>query len=145
MPLLNFANRRSATAGNAGSIGNLAFRIGNAIFGQGVFLTGTTQPIAVEAENITWSAFETITVSSTAVALTEARAVGHTHALITVETAAVRFRIDNIAPTASVGHTLDVGDVLKLENNQVLDQIQFIRRDGADATIQVSYGLRRYE
>ncbi len=48
MPLLNFGNRRSAQAGNAGEIGKLDYRIGNPTVGQGVFLTGTTQNIPVE-------------------------------------------------------------------------------------------------
>lgn len=48
MPLLNLGNRRSAQAGNAGEIGKLDYRIGNAHVGQGVFLTGTTAPIPVE-------------------------------------------------------------------------------------------------
>ena len=48
MPLLRLLNRRSAQAGNEGAIGKLDYRIGNPVVGQGVFLTGTTDPIPVE-------------------------------------------------------------------------------------------------
>ena len=45
--LLTHGNRRSQQAGNAGVVGKLDYRIGNATDGQGVYLTGTEQPIAV--------------------------------------------------------------------------------------------------
>ena len=124
------------------TIGRLAERIGNAEYGQGVFLTGSEQIIPVETGDIQWDSFEPVTVSTTAVGLTESFAVGNTHAFITVAGAAVRYRADNAAPTATVGHELLVGDVLKLSNARAIDQVQFISRDGGSATLSVSYGRR---
>ncbi len=85
--------------------------------------------------------FETLTISSSAVSITAGIIdQHHDDALITVETAAVRFRIDGTAPTATVGHILEPGDVLELRGVGELGKFQAIRRDGADATLQVSTG-----
>lgn len=85
--------------------------------------------------------FESLTISTVAVAIT-ATIIDQHHddALITVETAAIRFRIDGTAPTASVGHVLAVGDVLTLRGMGEISKFQAIRRDGADATLRVSTG-----
>ena len=86
--------------------------------------------------------FETLTVSTTAVAIT-ATIIDqqHDNALITCEAASVRFRLDGTAPTATVGHVLDPGDILELRGCE-LGKFQAIRRDGTDATLQVSTGVR---
>jgi hypothetical protein len=86
--------------------------------------------------------FETITVSTVAKTLT-ATVIDqqHNQALVTCEGAAVRFRLDGTAPTATVGHVLEAGDVLELESGE-LGKFQAIRRDGTDATLQVSTGMR---
>ena len=83
---------------------------------------------------------QTITVSTTAIGLTGARTSGRSSALITVETAAVRFWLHGATPTSSVGMVLEVGDTLELDSNNTLGTVQFIRRDGADAKLSCSYG-----
>lgn len=68
MPLVSFANRREPQNGNSGNVGKLDYRIGNGVVGQGVFLTGTTQPIAIEygvARNTTAVAYVASMVIST--------------------------------------------------------------------------------
>ena len=87
-----------------------------------------------------FDAFESVTVSTSSVGLTAATFGDAQYALITVETAAVRFRLDGTAPTATVGHVREVGEGLELDRNTQLEDIRFIRRDGADATLRVSYG-----
>ena len=84
-------------------------------------------------------AFESITVSTTAVSLTAATVAARSAALITVESAAVRFRLDGTAPTATVGHVLLPDDGLELEGGE-LSKAQFISRDGSTATLRASYG-----
>ena len=86
--------------------------------------------------------FETLTVSTVAVAIT-ATIIDqqHDNALITCEAASVRFRLDGTAPTATVGHVLDPGDILELRGGE-LGKFQAIRRDGIDAILQVSTGVR---
>ena len=85
-----------------------------------------------------YAAFESVTVSSTAVSLPMAK-LGFDNALITVETDQVRFRLDAIAPTSSVGHLLDAGDTLILNSADQIVKIRFIRVT-SDATLRVSYG-----
>jgi len=85
-------------------------------------------------------AFESLTVAGTAVGLTAATYAENDVALITVDDAAVRFRLDGTAPTATVGHVLEPGDVLVLDSPDQLTKVRFIRRDGVSATLRVSYG-----
>ena len=123
----------------------LDFMVGNRSHGQLVQIARATEAIPVHDEDIYYDAFESITVSTTSVALTANLRNTHTHAFITAETAPVRWRPDGAitAPTATVGHLLDVGDVLELRVIDQLEQIRFIRRDGADGILMVSYGNRR--
>lgn len=83
--------------------------------------------------------FESLAVSSAAVNLTAATYLNAWHATISVEGGAVRYRPDNTNPTASVGHALEVGDVLVLESADAIQRATFIRRDGTDATLSVTY------
>ena len=87
-----------------------------------------------------FDAFEPLTVSTVAVGFTAATRGDRTHAHVVVETAAVRYRTDGTAPTASVGTVLEPGDVLELDSTHDLVNIQFIRRDGADATLNSHFG-----
>jgi hypothetical protein len=88
-----------------------------------------------------YDAHEAITVSSTAVTPTAATVAQRNKALITVEDAAVRFRFDGTAPTSTTGHELEDGDVLILDSANQIGNVQFIRRDGTDATLRASYGV----
>ena len=94
-----------------------------------------------DAQPLNYGNFESITVSSASLPLTAAEADAFDHAVITVETDSVRFRMDGNAPTASVGHKLDPGDTLVLDGRMELDKARFIRVT-TDATIRVSYGSR---
>jgi hypothetical protein len=87
-----------------------------------------------------FQASESITVSTTSVGLTAATAAQYPFALITVENAAVRFWLDGTAPTATVGHVLEAGDKLDLNSSDQVLSARFIRRDGVDGVIRVSYG-----
>ena len=97
--------------------------------------------MADEDKNPTsYDAFETVTISSSSVALTAATYLNQRFALITVETNPVRFRLDGTAPTATVGHILNAGDILELSSREQIVSARFIRKDAADATLSVSYG-----
>lgn len=137
-PLLNFGNRRSAQGGNDGEIGKLDYRIGNPHVGQGVFLTGAERVIDAAPPQLSHQDNESLTVSTTSLPLTASIAEAYNYALITVETDAVRFWLDGSAPTASVGHLLNVGDSVLLEGRAEVDRFRVIRVT-ADATLRVSY------
>ncbi len=83
---------------------------------------------------------ESVTVSSTAKILTASKYGNRTEAFITVEVAPVRWWTGDVPPTASVGHILNVGDVIKLHSALDIINIKFIRKNGADATLRCSYG-----
>lgn len=87
-----------------------------------------------------YTAHESITVSSTAIGGTAATIANKHHAVITVETAQIRYTVDGTTPTATVGHIADDGNVIKLES---ADEVQKFRaiRTGADATLKASYGV----
>lgn len=99
-----------------------------------------------QSHEISYNAFayESITVSSTAQKFTKAtydtdedpqRA---RKALVTVETAAIRYRVDGTDPTSSEGHKLGVGDVLTILGYGNIKRFRAIRVS-SDATIKVTY------
>lgn len=98
-------------------------------------------------------AFESLTVSNSSKALTATvysipsptDAYGNTigkkiakYATISVEVDQIRYRLDGTAPTTTVGHLLNVNDVLYLASEDDIRNIRMIRVT-TDATIQVSY------
>lgn len=80
-------------------------------------------------------AYQQLTVSSTAVALTVPG--GSKFALIRVSVAAVRFRDDGTNPTGSLGVPLNPGD--SIDYDGPLSAIKFIRAGGTDATLDILY------
>lgn len=92
------------------------------------------------ARGTDYSAYEAITVSSAVASLTAATILGKESAVITVETAVVRFRLDGTDPSATEGHVLAVDDVLELDSSESLAKVRFIRRNGTSATLRCSYG-----
>lgn len=100
------------------------------------------KPLTIKDSPVEWLYDpSTQTISTGALALTNAEA-GYNHALITVETAAVRFYLSGANPTSSVGHALEIGDTLELNTLEEIRDFRVIRRDAVDATLQVSYGRR---
>lgn len=82
---------------------------------------------------------QAITVSDTAIGLTPPP--GATYAVITVEVAAIRFRIrgDTALPTPTEGHIAEVGDDLVLSSPQDIENFRAVVRDGIDAKLFVTY------
>ena len=78
--------------------------------------------------------YQQITSLSASTALTVP--TGATMALITPESQAVRWRDDGVAPTASVGMPVAVGESLNYDGD--LSRIRFIQQ-AASATLNVSY------
>ena len=105
-----------------------------------------SNPLPVEemkGEGEDYGDYQPITVSTTAIGLTPSTADGivYTTALITVETAAIRFHLtSNDVPTATTGHKLNVDDSITLDSAHQITNFRAIRRDAADATLVVSYG-----
>ncbi len=85
--------------------------------------------------------YESVTVDNTVggVGLTALTYGTNTKAMITVEGATFRFRIDGGAPTSTVGHQAQVGDVIQLTSNEDIANFKAIRDTATDATIHVTY------
>lgn len=89
-------------------------------------------------------AYEAVTVSNSAIGLTKATYdPGQEHqkairALITVETANMRYTYDGTTPTSTVGHLVGNGDVVTLNGYGNIKRFKAIRTD-SDASIKVTY------
>lgn len=86
----------------------------------------------------TYDAFESLTVGATTVSLTSALLTGKRFALITVEAAPIRYRLDGGSP--STGHEAAAGARLELLGPSQLHGFRAVRQGAADATLRVSYG-----
>ncbi len=96
------------------------------------------------------SDFETITVSTSAIGLTDVKVQGNvpiangfqkpSAAFITCALAAVRLRFD-ADPTSTSGHVLGAGEPLTLTNFWELENVKFILHGAecTDAALSVSY------
>ncbi len=87
-----------------------------------------------------FSAYESLTVDGSSTPFTAATRGTRNRAFVTVEFAQVRFRMDGTDPTATVGHILNVDDVLELDSGQQLIDVRFIRTGGTSATLRCAYG-----
>lgn len=88
-------------------------------------------------------AYEALTISTTAVALTAAKYISGDRkarvAHITVEAQALNYTYDGTTPTSSVGHNLTAGSVLTLSGYANIAAFRAIRSGGSDATLKVTY------
>ena len=89
-------------------------------------------------------AYVTLTVSTTAVGLSSASTpITHaaTGAIITLETAQIRWRADGTAPTSTTGHIMDISDILDFSEGNwrdILNRIQFIRTGSTDGALKIT-------
>jgi hypothetical protein len=90
--------------------------------------------------------FEQITVAASAVGLSAATLGGYVtdqgtpqraRFVLTVETAAVRYRTDGTPPTSSVGMLLNPGDVLTIDTPDEARALKLIRTTATSATVDV--------
>ena len=96
--------------------------------------------------NMTLTPFagEAITVASNAIGFTAATIISTEvepakKAVVTLETAQIRFRVDGTNPEATVGHLLGVGDTLILEGEDEIRLFRGIRTSATSASIHCTY------
>lgn len=89
-----------------------------------------------------WDGTDTLTVPNTVVQLKQGLRLSHNYCRITVNGASIRFWLDGTVPTSTTGQLVSVNDVIILESADELQDIQFIRANGADATLSCSFGNR---
>ena len=86
-------------------------------------------------------AYESVTVDATVggVLLTAATYLRATKAFMTLESAQIRFTKDGTAPTTSVGHLLQVGQTVYLENADEIRNFRAIRTGSSSGVLKVTY------
>lgn len=104
-----------------------------------------TEKINIIANLLNIFGFETLTIGTTVKTLTSSSYMDSNRnyakkALITVETAPMRWRCDD-DPTSTVGHLLQPGDVLTLIGSANIRNFKAIRTGATSAKISVSYSL----
>jgi hypothetical protein len=89
------------------------------------------------------TAFEQVTVDDTAagIGLTAETYGSATNALITVDTADIRYRLDGEAPTATSGHLVKSGETLTLQSAADIANFKAIRTTTTSAVLSVSYSV----
>lgn len=83
--------------------------------------------------------FEKLTVDGTATPLTAAEYAGARTAVICVEDAGIRYRLDGTAPTTAVGISLASGDIVVLQSPEEIAGFQGIATTATDAVLQIAY------
>ena len=96
-------------------------------------------PLPVEEIGKTALAYESLTVDATVGGKGFAAVGTNTSAFITCETAQVRFTVDGTAPTITVGHLLNPGDVLKLNNNTDIAAFRAIRTGATSSVLNATF------
>lgn len=89
-------------------------------------------------------AFETITVANSAIGCTAAtanpsNAPGAVRAVMTLETAQIRYRYDGTDPTSTVGHLLEIGETLVLEGADNIRRFKAIRTGSTSGALSTTY------
>lgn len=93
-------------------------------------------PVAYDFESITVS---TVSIGFTATKITPVGTNPAIYANCTLETAQVRFRSDGLAPSATVGQLVAVGNGIEVCGQQNIQTVRFIRQGAADGTLQCHY------
>jgi hypothetical protein len=100
-------------------------------------------PLTVLAQNA-YVVFEQITVAGTSIGLTASKInpAGRDQAqtaICRLETAQVRYTVDQTTPTSTVGTLLEIGDVLTLAGNDTLNFFRAIRTGGSSGQLDCTY------
>jgi hypothetical protein len=89
--------------------------------------------------------YEQVTVANSSIGLTAAtinQGNGHMQAnkaVCRLETAQIRYRLDGTAPTTTVGTPLEIGDVLTITGNDLLNNFRAIRTGGTSGVLNCHY------
>lgn len=88
--------------------------------------------------------FEQLTVTNVVTVLSEKFYKQQTFmkaqkAVITVETADMRFTTDGVDPTTSVGHLVGSGDTIELDSPDEIKKFKAVRTGSTSAVINVTY------
>ena len=105
------------------------------------FINATKDAFNVQLSGSKATEYESITVDNTVggKTCTTAKVGTSTKAFITVETAQIRFTVDGAAPTTTVGHLANEGDIIELDSAEDIAAFRAIRTGSVSATIHCTY------
>jgi hypothetical protein len=84
-----------------------------------------------------------LTVAGSAATLTVPSEVNY--AVMSVETGAMRVRVDGTAPTASIGFLVSAGQELKVFGTDQLNNLKMIRVTSDSAVLNIQYGQTSHD
>tara|TARA_R100001510_G_C7592442_1_gene161688 strand:- start:83 stop:385 length:303 start_codon:yes stop_codon:yes gene_type:complete len=84
-----------------------------------------------------------LTVANSAVGLTVPSEVNY--AIMSVETGAMRVRVDGTNPTATIGFLVSAGQELKVFGEDQLNNLKMIRDDTNSAVLNIQYGQTSHD
>ena len=82
---------------------------------------------------------ESLTVDNTVGGVGFATHAANIYALVTVETAQVRFTVDGTAPTTTIGHLANPGDTIYLDSNADIDAFRAIRTGSVSGVLKATF------
>ena len=82
-------------------------------------------------------AFKSVSIGTTVTTLDPP--TNAVRAVMTVETASLRYRYDGGGPTSGVGHLMSPGDVLVIEGKQNLTQFAATRSGSTNAVLSITF------
>ena len=88
--------------------------------------------------------YEEITVSNAVIGFTPALLIAFPQpkgAVLTLETAAIRWRVDGGDPSGTVGHLMSVGDSIVIHGPNNMPNFKAFRDTAVDGVLRVSYIL----
>ena len=99
-------------------------------------------------QELTAFAYEDVTVATVSIGFTEATyspaTFGKAHrAYCTVETAQIRFTYNGTAPTTTLGHIAEVGDVIDISGTDNVAAFRAIRTGATSGTLRVTFERHR--
>jgi|TARA_R100001510_G_scaffold56714_2_gene62860 hypothetical protein len=84
-----------------------------------------------------------LTVAGTAAGLTVPQDCNY--AIMSVETGAMRVRVDGTSPTASIGFLVSAGQELKVFGSDQLNNLKMIRVTSDSAVLNIQYGQTSHD
>ena len=100
---------------------------------------GADTPLTVDVGASDACAFESVTVTDSAIGLTSGTYGDATKAEMTLETAQIRVRKDGTNPTSSEGHLVEIGDTVVLKSAADLATFKAIRTGSTSGVLKVTY------
>lgn len=82
---------------------------------------------------------ESVTIAAASTGLTAGTYLNATRAILTLETAQIRITTDGTAASATVGHIINIDDVITLEGTEQIARFRGFRTGGVSGVLKITY------